>query len=65
LVIGAILVLVVLLLPRGLLPTIMGWRRQQDQRNVSRARNNSMRRRAGERRQPHSPSAHDKNGNQS
>ena len=65
LVIGAILVLVVLLLPRGLLPTIMGWRRQQDQRNVSRARNNSMRRRAGERRQPHPPGAQDKNGSQS
>ena len=29
LVIGAILVLVVLLLPRGLLPTVMGWRKQQ------------------------------------
>jgi branched-chain amino acid transport system permease protein len=54
LVIGAILVLVVLLLPRGLLPTIMGWIRHQDQRSVNRARNNSMRRRAGERRTPKS-----------
>ncbi len=48
LVIGAILVLVVLLLPRGLLPTLMGWRRQQDQRSVSRARTNSTRRRGGD-----------------
>ena len=52
LVIGAILVLVVLLLPRGLLPTLMGWRKQQGQRSVSRARHNSMRRRGSERRQP-------------
>ena len=51
LIIGAILVLVVLLLPRGLMPTILGWRRQQGQRNVTRARQNSMRRRGVERRQ--------------
>jgi len=65
LVIGAILVLVVLLLPRGLLPTVMGWRKQQDQRSVSRARNNSMRRRAGERRQPRVTAGQDKSGGQS
>lgn len=65
LVIGAILVLVVLLLPRGLLPTVLGWRRQQDQRSVSRARNNSMRRRAGERRQPHSTAGHGQGGDKS
>jgi len=65
LVIGAILVLVVLLLPRGLLPTVMGWRKQQDQRSVSRARNNSMRRRAGERRQPRATAGQDKSGGQS
>ena len=65
LVIGAILVLVVLLLPRGLLPTLMGWRKQQGQRSVSRARNNSMRRRAGERRQPRASAGHDKSGGQS
>ena len=65
LVIGAILVLVVLLLPRGLLPTLMGWRRQQDQRSVSRARNNSMRRRAGERRTSHASSGAHKTGNES
>jgi len=51
LIIGAILVLVVLLLPRGLMPTVLGWRRQQGQRNVTRARQNSMRRRGVERRQ--------------
>ena len=65
LVIGAILVLVVLLLPRGLLPTLMGWRKQQGERSVSRARNNSMRRRAGERRQPRATAGHDKSGGQS
>jgi len=65
LVIGAILVLVVLLLPRGLLPTAMGWRKQQDQRSVSRARNNSMRRRTGERRQPRATAGQDKSGGQS
>ena len=65
LVIGAILVLVVLLLPRGLLPTVMGWRKQQGQRSVSRARNNSMRRRAGERRQSRVSAGHDKSGDQS
>jgi len=62
LVIGAILVLVVLLLPRGLLPTVMGWRKQQGQRSVSRARNNSMRRRGGERRTSHASSDHHKTG---
>jgi branched-chain amino acid transport system permease protein len=51
LVIGAILVLVVLLLPKGLLPTLMGWRKQHGQRSVNRAHSNSMRRRGGERRQ--------------
>jgi len=45
LVIGTILVLVVLILPRGLLPTLMGWRRQSEQRSVRRAGNKSMRRR--------------------
>ncbi|MSQ65125.1 MAG: branched-chain amino acid ABC transporter permease [Limnohabitans sp.] len=59
LVTGAILVLVVLLLPRGLLPTLMGWRRQHDQRNVSRARSNSLRRRGGERRQQRPAPAQD------
>jgi branched-chain amino acid transport system permease protein len=62
LVIGAILVLVVLLLPRGLLPSILGWRRQQDQRSVSRARSNSLRRRGGERRQQRPAAAQDKTG---
>jgi len=62
LVIGAILVLVVLLLPRGLLPTVMGWRKQQGQRSVSHARNNSMRRRGGERRTSHASSDHHKTG---
>ena len=62
LVIGAILVLVVLLLPRGLLPTLMGWRKQQGQRSVSRARSNSMRRRGGERRQQRTAQATDKPG---
>ncbi len=65
LVIGAILVLVVLLLPRGLLPTLMGWRKQQGERSVSRARNNSMRRRAGERRQPRGTAGQDNSGGQS
>jgi branched-chain amino acid transport system permease protein len=65
LVIGAILVLVVLLLPRGLLPTVMGWSKKQGDRSVSRARNNSMRRRAGERRQPRASAGHDKSGGQS
>ena len=45
LVIGTILVLVVLILSRGLLPTLMGWRRQSEQRSVRRAGNKSMRRR--------------------
>lgn len=62
LVIGAILVLVVLLLPRGLLPTLMGWRKQQGQRSVSRARNNSMRRRGSERRQPQNPAGQNQSG---
>jgi branched-chain amino acid transport system permease protein len=62
LVIGAILVLVVLLLPRGLLPSILGWRRQQDQRSVSRARSNSLRRRGGERRQQRPAAGQDKTG---
>ena len=62
LVIGAILVLVVLLLPRGLLPTLMGWRKQQGQRSVSRARSNSMRRRGGERRQQRTAQTTDKPG---
>jgi ABC-type branched-subunit amino acid transport system permease subunit len=65
LVIGGILVLVVLLLPRGLLPTVMGWRRQQDLRSVNRARHNSMRRRTGERRQSQAPSAQDQTGGHS
>jgi urea transport system permease protein len=52
LVIGSILVLVVLVLPRGLLPTLTGWRRRQDHRSVRRARTNSMRRRGGETRRP-------------
>jgi urea transport system permease protein len=49
LVIGAILVLVVLLLPKGLLPTLMGWRKQHGQSSVNRAHTNSLRRRGGER----------------
>jgi branched-chain amino acid transport system permease protein len=65
LVIGAILVLVVLLLPRGLLPTVMGWSKKQGERSVSRARNNSMRRRAGERRKSRGSAEHDKSGGQS
>jgi branched-chain amino acid transport system permease protein len=65
LVIGAILVLVVLLLPRGLLPTVMGWSKKQGERSVSRARNNSMRRRAGERRKSRGSAEHDKSGSQS
>jgi ABC-type branched-subunit amino acid transport system permease subunit len=65
LVIGAILVLVVLLLPRGLLPTLLGWRKQQGQRSVSKARSNSMRRRGGQRRQQHTGSVNDHKGPQS
>jgi branched-chain amino acid transport system permease protein len=65
LVIGAILVLVVLLLPKGLLPTVMGWRKQQGQRSVSRAHSNSLRRRASERRQQRSTGESDKTGHRS
>jgi branched-chain amino acid transport system permease protein len=65
LVIGAILVLVVLLLPKGLLPTVLGWRKQQGQRSVNRAHSNSMRRRGGERRQQRSAGEPDKTGHRS
>ena len=65
LVIGAILVLVVLLLPKGLLPTLMGWRKQHGQRSVNRAHSNSMRRRGGERRQQRGASEQDKTGHRS
>ena len=45
LVLGAILVLVVLLLPRGLVPTIMAWRRRRAGEVASRARSAAVRRR--------------------
>jgi branched-chain amino acid transport system permease protein len=45
LVLGAILVLVVLLLPSGLLPTLHRWRRRRDAASASRRQAGSMRRR--------------------
>jgi urea transport system permease protein len=49
LVLGAILVLVVLLLPRGLLPTLARWRQRQAVASVSRRQASSTRRRRGTR----------------
>lgn len=49
LVLGAILVLVVLLLPRGLLPTLTRWRERQSVASVTRRQANSTRRRRGHR----------------
>lgn len=62
LVIGAILVLVVLLLPKGLLPTLLGWRKQQGLSSVNLALTNSMRRRGGERSPQRSANEQDKSG---
>ena len=45
LVLGAILVLVVLLLPRGILPTLTRWRERRAQASVSRRQATSVRRR--------------------
>lgn len=45
LVLGAILVLVVLLLPRGLVPALIGWRRRRDAETAGRARASATRRR--------------------
>jgi branched-chain amino acid transport system permease protein len=49
LVLGAILVLVVLLLPRGLLPTLTRWRQRREVASVSRRQASSTRRRRGAR----------------
>ncbi|HEX6018713.1 MAG TPA: branched-chain amino acid ABC transporter permease [Burkholderiaceae bacterium] len=49
LVLGAILVLVVLLLPRGILPTLLRWREQRVAATISRRQASSARRRRGAR----------------
>jgi branched-chain amino acid transport system permease protein len=49
LVLGAILVLVVLLLPSGLLPALTRWRARRDVARVSRRQASSTRRRRGQR----------------
>jgi branched-chain amino acid transport system permease protein len=49
LVLGAILILVVLLLPSGLLPALTRWRARREQRSVSRRQATSTRRRRGHR----------------
>ena len=49
LVLGAILILVVLLLPSGLLPALARWRARRDQASVSRRQASSTRRRRGHR----------------
>ena len=49
LVLGAILVLVVLLLPRGLLPTLVRWRERRAMANINRRQASSTRRRRGTR----------------
>jgi branched-chain amino acid transport system permease protein len=45
LVLGAILVLVVLLLPRGILPTLLRWRQRSTMASISRRQASSVRRR--------------------
>lgn len=45
LVLGAILILVVLLLPRGLVPSLVHWRRQREHRVAGRSRSSGVRRR--------------------
>jgi len=45
LVLGAILIVVVLLLPRGLVPSLMHWRRRRDQAVAGRSRSSGKRRR--------------------
>jgi hypothetical protein len=45
LVLGAILVLVVLLLPRGILPTLLRWRHQRAIASISKRQASSVRRR--------------------
>jgi branched-chain amino acid transport system permease protein len=52
LVLGAILVLVVLLLPRGLLPTLARWRQRQAVASISRRQASSTRRRRAARSDP-------------
>lgn len=47
LVVGGILILVVLLLPRGLVPTLTSWRTRQEAKTAKRAKTRSMRRRGG------------------
>jgi branched-chain amino acid transport system permease protein len=47
LVLGAILVLVVLLVPRGLLPTLMRWRERSARASINRRQASSARRRRG------------------
>jgi branched-chain amino acid transport system permease protein len=47
LVLGTILLLVVLLLPRGLVPSLMAWRRRRDRSGSSRASSGGSRRRRG------------------
>jgi urea transport system permease protein len=47
LVLGVILILVVLLLPRGLMPSIMTWRARSEAASAGRARSGSTRRRRG------------------
>ena len=47
LVLGAILVLVVLLLPRGILPTILHWRQRRTIASISKRQASSARRRRG------------------
>ena len=49
LVLGAILILVVLLLPSGLLPALSRWRARRDRASVSRKQASSTRRRRGHR----------------
>jgi urea transport system permease protein len=52
LVLGAILVLVVLLLPRGLVPTLLRWRERRAIASISRRQASSVRRRRGARSEP-------------